>query len=151
MTGLLSYELFIAKTSGGNSWFTPEGGLYEMFINDTGSSSVKGTIVYVSPLFDNAVSIAPPQTSAAIGVIYEDGVPKGSMVKVVVSGKAQVLLKDNNASVRGYWCGVSDVPGRMYQLAYPADFYEHFRQIGYSLEQKSGGEDLLSLVQLIFN
>ncbi len=151
MTGLLSYDLFIKKTSAGNIWFTPEGGLYQTFLNDTGTNSIKGTIVCASPLTDNAVSLAPASSILPLGVIYEDGVKQGGTVKVVVYGKAQVLLKDGNAAVRGYWCGVSDVPGRMYQLLVPADATEHFRQIGYSLESKSAGFNQLSLVQLNFN
>lgn len=151
MAGLLSYDLFIAKTSGGNSWFTAEGGLYETFVNDTGAPSVKGTIVCASPLTDNAVSIAPAYSQMPLGVIYEDGIPVGGMVKVVVYGKAQVLLKDGYASEKGFWCGVSNTPRRMFQVVAPADADEHFRQIGYSLEKKSPGTSVLSLVQLNFN
>lgn len=150
MAGLLSYDLFIAKTSGGSIWFTPEGGIIETFINDTGAPSIKGTIVSASPLVDNAVSLSNASSILPMGVIYENGVRAGDIVKVVVLGKAQVLLKDGTAATRGHWCGVSDVPGRMYQTIIPTDA-EHFRQIGYSLEQKSASFNQLSLVQLNFN
>jgi hypothetical protein len=151
MAGLLSYDLFVEKTSGGNIWFTPEGGLAVKYINDTGAPSIKGTIVCASPLTDYAVSLAPAFSTMAIGVIYEDGVEPNCMVRVVISGKAVVLLKDGSAAVPGYWSGVSDVSGRMYQLQTPESVETRFRQIGYSLEQKEAGFFQLSLVNLIFN
>lgn len=151
MAGLLSYDLFIEKTSGGNVWFTPEGGVAVKYINDTGAPSIKGTIVCASPLTDNAVSLAPALSTMAIGVIYEDNIEPNAMVKVVISGKAQVLLKDGAAAVRGSWCGVSDVAGRMYMRIIPENVEERFRQIGYSLEQKSADSFQLSLVNLVFN
>jgi hypothetical protein len=149
--GLVSYELFVAKTSGGKIWLTPEGGVYQLFVNDTGEPSVKGTIVTVSMSVDSAVRVAPADSQAPIGVIYESGVPNGSPVKVVVYGKAEVLLKDGVSSNRGYWCGVSDTAGRMTQAVAPANTDERLRQIGYSLEGKTGGTNVLSLVQLMLN
>jgi len=151
MSGFLSYDLFIKKTSGGNNWFTAEGGFYETFVNDTGALSVKGTIVTASSLVDNAVSIAPPFSNMPLGVIYDDGVASGSMVKVVVYGKAQVLLKNGESATRGYISLVSDTAGRMYQRADYVDEAEHSRQIGQSIETKASGSNVLSLVQLHFN
>ncbi len=149
MSGVVSLELFKNRLGTGSNGFTPEGGIYETFINNTGVS-VKGTIVIASTAVNNAVDIAPVNSDMSIGVIYESGISNGSPVKVVVYGKAEVLLKNNVASTRGFWCGVSDVAGRMYQLnAVPAA--DHNREVGHCLETKVAGTDVLALVQIHTN
>jgi hypothetical protein len=150
MSGVVSYELLKSKFGGGNSGFTSDGGYYETFVNNTGTS-VKGTIVCASASVYNAVDIAPADAAYAIGVIYESGITNGNQVKVVVSGKAQVLLKNTLASTFGYWCGVSDTGGRMYQSPTVPSTTEYYREIGHSLESKTAGDDVLSLVQIHFN
>lgn len=151
MSGIVSYDLLLSKLGGSSNGFTGEGGIYETFINNTGVSSVKGTIVIASTSVDNAVDIAPASSQMPIGVIYENGIANGSPVKVVVYGKAQVLLKNTEAAVRGYWCGVSDVSGRMYQVSTAPSTTEHNREIGHSLESKTSGTNVLSTVQIHFN
>lgn len=155
MTGTVSYDLFNTKLGTGNIiGFTSEGGIYETFINNignTGDLSVKGTIVVASTSVDNAVDIAPANSQMPIGVIYESGIAKGSLVKVVVYGKAQVLLKDGESATRGYWAGVSDVAGRMYQASTAPSTTEHNREIGHSLATTASGENVLSYVQMHFN
>jgi len=150
MSGMVSYELFTTKVGSGNSGFTSEGGIYETFINNTGIS-IKGTIVSASTIVSNAVDIASASSQMSIGVIYENGVIDGLPVKVVVYGKAQVLLKNGVTSTNGYWCGVSDVAGRMYQLSLVPSTIEYNREIGHSLETNIGVLNVLSLVQLHFN
>lgn len=150
MSGVVSYDLFNSKIGGGNSGFTSDGGYYETFINNTGTS-VKGTIVCASTSVTNGVDIAPISATFAIGVIYESNISNGNPVKVVVSGKAQVLLKNTVASTLGYWCGVSDVAGRMYQNSTVPSTIEHDREIGHSLESKTAGTNVLSFVQIHFN
>lgn len=150
-SGVVSYDLFFAKFGAGSNGFTSEGGYFQTFINNTGIS-VKGTIVIASVHVDNAVDTAPANTSMPIGVIYESGVPNGSPVKVVVYGKAQVLLKDGETAACGYWCGMSDTNGRMYQTDTFPGTTEHVREIGHSLETISAsGTNILSFVQLHFN
>lgn len=149
MSGVVSLELFKNRLGTGSIGFTQEGGMYETFINNTGVS-VKGTIVVASTTINNGVDIAPANSEMFIGVIYENGILNGLPVKVVVYGKAEVLLKNTLASTRGYWCGVSDVTGRMYQMSLvPAA--EHNREIGHSLESKTAGTNVLSLVQIHTN
>lgn len=149
MSGVVSIELFNDKLGTGNIGFTKEGGIYQTFINNTGLS-VKGTIVVASTSVNNAVDIAPANSEMFIGVIYETGISNGDPVKVVVYGKAEVLLKNTVASTRGFWCGVSDVAGRMYQQStVPAS--DHNREIGHSLESKTSGTNVLSLVQIHTN
>jgi len=150
MSGVVSYELFTNKIGSGSSGFTAEGGIYETFINNTGIS-VKGTIVVTSSTVDNAVDIAPADSQMPIGVIYETGIINELPVKVVVYGKAQVLLKDGETATRGYWSGVSDVAGRMYQQITVPGTTEHNREIGHSIESKTSGINVLSLIQMHFN
>lgn len=151
MSGVVSYELFAGKF--GTSGFTTEGGIYETFVNKTGDTSVKGTIVAASTTTDNAVYTAPASSTVPIGIIYESGIADGSPVKVVVYGKAQVLLVDSTGtSSNGFWCGVSSTPGRMYQASTaPTDVSEHSCEIGHSLESKASGTNVLALIQVHFN
>lgn len=150
MSNSVSLEYLNSRIGSGTNGFTPEGGLYVTFINNTGTS-VKGTVVIASNTIYNGVDIAPANSTMPIGVIYENGISNGQPVKVVICGKAQVLLKNGESSNNGYWCGVSDVPGRMYQQSSVPDTVSHNREIGHSLETKTGGTNVLSLVQIHFN
>jgi hypothetical protein len=152
MRGVVSYDLFTSRLGTGGAGFTVEGGFYQTLINKTGANSVKGTIVAASLSTDNAVYIAPADSVMPIGIIYENNIADGSLVKVVVNGKAQVLLKDGIASTNGYWCGVSDTNGRMYQEATtPTTTPELSRKIGHSIEAVSSGLDVLSTIIVHFN
>ena len=137
--------------SGGASGFTVEGGIYSTLINATGAVSVKGTIVAASTTVDKAVSIAPVNSDMPMRIMYEDGVADGQPVKVVFAGCVEVLLKNGLAASRGFWCGVSDVAGRMYQRSSPPSTTEHSREIGHCLESKASGTNVLALVDLHFN
>ncbi len=151
MSGAISYELFSARVGSTSGGFTPDGGIYETFINTTGIS-VKGTIVVASTTTNNAVDIAPIGSTMPIGVIYENEVPNGSPVKVVVYGKAEVLLEDNQSATTGYWCSVSNtVAGRMFQQPSEPTDTNHNREIGHSLQTVDSGTDVLALIQLHFN
>ena len=147
---MVSYELFAARGGSSGNGFTSEGGVYETFINNTGTS-VKGTIVIASTSVNDAVDIAPANSPMPIGVVYESGITNGSSIKVVVYGKAQVLLKDGEIAVNGYWCGVSDTAGRMYQLSTVPATTDHNREIGHSIQANSSGTNVLSMVQVHFN
>jgi len=150
MSGVVSYDLLNTRIGSGTNGFTTEGGLYETFVNNTGTS-VKGTIVIASTTVANGVDIAPISTAMPIGVIYENGVANGSPVKVVVYGKAQILLQNGLASSLGYWCGVSNsVAGRMFQDVTPPVAF-HNQEIGHSLQAVSSGTNVLSTVQVHFN
>jgi len=60
-------------------------------------------------------------------------------------------LKDTLASTRGYWCGVSDTAGRMYQAASVPSTTEHNREIGHSIESVVAGTNVLATIQMHFN
>jgi len=130
---------------------TNEGGFYETFINNTGTS-VKGMIVIASTSVAGGVDIAPAGSYVPIGVIYEDGIANGSRVKVVVYGKAQVLLASGQTATMGYWCGVSNsVAGKMYQVAdAPVGTSAHNQEVGHSLQTVAIAGSL-ALIQLHFN
>jgi len=151
MSGVVSYDLFTSRLGTGGSGFTAEGGFYQTFINKTGANSIKGTIVSASLTTDDGVYTAPANTIMPIGIIYENGISDGSLVKVVVNGKAEVLLKNGLASSNGYWCGVSDTAGRMYQAATAPSTTEHNREIGHSIEAVESGVDVLSMIVVHFN
>lgn len=150
MSGVVSYELYNSRFPG-TSGFTSDGGIYEVFTNNTGATSVLGTIIVASTAVDNAVSIAPADSSMPIGIIAENGVANGSTVKVVTYGKAYVLLKNGVASTRGFWCGVSDTAGRMYQTSTAPSTTEHNREVGHSLQSVTSGTNVLALIQVHFN
>ena len=151
----ISYEFFTTKFGTDSPiGFTSEGGLYVQLINNTGTS-VKGTIVVASATagVNNAVDIASAGSQLPLGVIYEDGVADGDPVKVVVAGRAQVLLRNNESAVQGYWCGVSTLTaGRMVQSnLLPTLLATVMQGIGRSLETVLGGDDILAYVLLHFS
>ena len=137
--------------SGGNIGFTVDGGIFITVINNTGTTSVKGSIVSASPTVDNAVILAPANYIQALGVVFEDGIANGSPMKVVVSGKAYVLMKNGQAATRAYWVGVSDTVARAYMLVDPSSVTIHNSEIGHSLETKTSGTNVLALINLHFN
>lgn len=148
----MSVELkkIICTWGNNNLGVTAEGGIFETFVNHTGPS-VKGTIVIASTSVENGVDIAPKKTTVPIGVIYESGIEDNANVKVVVYGKAQVLLASDQAATKGNWCGVSETEnGRMYQeVTAPLGTAAHNKEIGHSLQTSVAGS--LSLVTLHFN
>ena len=135
-----------------DTWgFTPNGGVYQTFTNQTGGDSVQGTIVMQSATYDNAVDIATAGSPLALGIIYEDNIANGSPVKVVVYGKAQVLLRVGQSVTRGQWCVLSNTAnGRMEEGSITGTLLvsEYAKGIGISLEDNSSG---LTWVQLQFN
>ena len=127
--------------------------MFVTLTNKTGAASVKGTIVQSHASIDDAVITASASSVSAIGVIYEDGVPDGSPVKVVVGGKAQVLLQNGTDAAGGNFCYVSSTPGRMDQgvLGVIISLLILAGGIGQSLQTFTGGTDKLCWVQLSFN
>lgn len=151
MSSSVSLEYLNTVIANNGNGISADGGYYITLINKTGSNSVKGTIVIASTTIDNAVDIAPVNSDNPIGIVLEDGISDGSPVKVVVSGKAYVLLANSVASKRGYWCEVSSTQaGRMSQLPNPNPV-THWAELGHSLESKAAGTNVLSLVVLHFN
>lgn len=148
----MSISIFkiLCECDNANLGVTNEGGIYSTFINNTGTS-VKGTIAIASTSVENGVDIAPASSGMPIGIIYESGIPNGSEVKVVVCGKAQVLLATSSTATKGFWCGVSSVAGRMIQMSTTATVIsENCAHIGHSLQTITAAGSL-AYVQLQFN
>lgn len=142
----------LAKTK-----ITDEGGLAILLTNKSGVATIKGTTVQASVNYDGAFEIAEANCKAPIGFMYEDGVVDGQDSWVVVSGIAEVLLKDSTATVRGNWMVTSDVAGRIdgTATAPPGGTLQaaetHFDEIGHSLQSASAGTDVLVSCVIHFN
>ena len=157
-------ELALGITSDGlietgvknNAGWTPVGGLYVRMQNKTGSASVKGTLVTTGSESMSFVAVTGGVPNC-MGIVYDAGVADGSVCRVVVAGIAQVLFKDGEAPVVGYWCGNSvDTAGRAEaKESLPdnsgAGVTLHNREIGHILETKEAGTDVLARVVLHFN
>ena len=91
MIDLIGNTISSWNTQSINIKFTPEGGIATRVINDTGSPSIKGTIVHASPNIYNAVSIIPIDNPDPIGIVYDNGIINGEYMWIVQFGKAQVL------------------------------------------------------------
>ena len=133
---------------------TPLGGIATYLINKTGAPSVAGSIVSAGTA-DNSVRLTPANAPIPVGVMYESGVPDGDYCLVVITGRAEVLLKDGTGSSAGNWVGVSDVAGRaiadMHPGATPPDTTEHNRELGHCLTTCEAGINVLINVLLHFN
>lgn len=136
---------------------TPEGGVAVKLTNKTSANSVKGMLVEASSTTDNAFQIAAADGIHMIGAVYENGVADGSGCWVVISGVAQVLLKDSTAATRGYWATMSDTAGRAdaTNVAAPGggivELDAHMQEIGHVLETQIGGTDVLCRIAMHFN
>lgn len=140
-----------------NVTITPEGGIAVRLMNKTGADSVKGQIVSASFTHDSAFQTALASSIIPQGAVYESGVPDGQMCWVVVSGIAEVLLKDTTPSVHGNWVGMSDVAGRVlaggggHPGTTPPEQATHNSEIGHCLESKPAGTNVLAKVIMHFN
>lgn len=131
--------------------YTSEGGIAIRLTNKTGGNSVKGQIVSLSDTYDNSVMTIPANGKMPCGVMYEAGIADGSSCWVVIHGRAQVLLKDGVAGVRGYWLGVSDTAGRADCLSDPGSQTVYDREIGHCMEAQTSGTDVLVFGILHYN
>jgi len=144
-----------AKAASTNVKFTPEGGLAIKLTNETGGNSVKGSVVHAGETVANSFELQSDEYDA-IGVVYDDGIADGEECWVVVSGIAEVLLKDSTAATVGYWVKSADTDGRAEVTTAPSGIgaiaaSEHFREIGHCLESATAGTDVLVKVVLHFN
>ena len=131
---------------------TPEGGYAVLLTNKTGANSVKGSVVIADPAVDNAFEINPINGDMPFGVVYESGIADGSECWVVVSGIAEVLLVNTVASTRSYVAYSSgSVAGRIDIAASVPAATTHFKEIGHTLESKTGGTNVLCKCVLHFN
>ena len=123
---------------------TPEGGFAIKVINKTGAASIKGYIVEASATVDMAVQYVVGDDIDPIGIIYEPGVPDGSLMWVVVSGVADVFYTGNVtratfSRVQTAAEGLTD--GQAINEALPVPPFatdKHFQEIGHPIESRVG-------------
>ena len=120
--------------------------------NKTGAATVKGTLVETDTTTDKAFDIADADAVDCIGAVFEAGVADGSDAWIVISGCAQVLLKDTTAATRHNWAATHDVAGRAdCSQGTPPAAPAHFNEIGHCIESQAGGSDVLATCILHFN
>lgn len=83
---------------------TPEGGYAVKLTNKTGAPSVKGQIVSHKGTVARAFDLTAVGANHCLGVVYESGIEDAAECWVVVSGIAQVLMK--NAATMGHICRI---------------------------------------------
>ena len=136
---------------------TADGGYAIELINDTGEFSVRGTVVQASTNVDGGFQVAGADSAIPIGIVYDSDVAHGSLCRVIVSGQADVLLKDDTPAIRGNWVGVSDVAGRawagggIHPGTNPPAQAEHNRELGHCLQSVTAGTNKLARIVLHFN
>ena len=134
--------------------FTSVGGIAKKMINKTGVVTVKGTVVQMDTVVDEAFILAVADSKEPVGIVYEAGVADASSAWVVFSGKAEVLLEDGSASTRAYWARTSITQaGRadMTNAAAPGPVATHFAEIGHCARSDGSGTDVMSLAEVHFN
>lgn len=87
-----------------NIKLTAEGGLAVKMTNESGAVTVKGQIVSHKGTVARAFDLTPVDATHILGVVYESGIADAAECWVVVSGIAQVLMK--NAATMGHICRI---------------------------------------------
>ena len=138
-------------TKGAGTWIALNRQMVQL-INKTGANSVKGSVVSISDTTDNAFRLNPIDGDMPIGVVYQNGVADGSLCLIITGGIAEVLLVDGVASTRSYiGYSSSTVAGRIDTSASVPAALLHFREIGHTLESKTGGTNILCKCIIHFN
>lgn len=136
--------------------FTPEGGVAVWMINKTGAPSWKGAVVDTHGSVANAVRLVPVDVPDAMGIIYDDGVADGDLVRVVFAGAAEVFYV-GSVSLR-YFARITtaadtgDEAGKAIAEPFPTAPFstdKHFMEIGHTRESRVGAG--LALTMLHFN
>lgn len=121
-------------------------------INKTGSSSVLGSVISSSDAHNLSFRLQENEYDA-IGIVAENGIADGQECRIIVSGKAQVLLKDTVSSTRGHVVFSADTDGRAITAAIPTppNADSHFKEIGHCIESKDAGTNVLAWCIIHFN
>ncbi len=124
--------------------FTSEGGLAVRVLNDTGAPSIKGYIVEASSNVDNAIQYTSGDDIDPLGIIYDDNIPDGQLVWIVVTGIAEVFyaMPVTRATFSRVPTIVEALPdGQAVNEALPIPPFatdKHFQEIGHPLESRVG-------------
>ena len=137
---------------------TADGGKAIWMINDTGAPTVKGTVVEVGSV-TNSFKVSDAACLDPIGVVYDAGIADGELCRIVVGGKAYVLIQDSTTATIGNWAKTSETQaGRADMTATPPvggtlqQLADHFQEIGHCIETVNpGGTDKLALAVIHCN
>ena len=122
------------------SMMTHIGGFAVKLTNKTGAVTVQGQLVKADTATNDAVVITGVDDSECFGVFLEAGVAIDAEAWVVVSGIAEVAMKDNTAATRGNWVEASTEAGYADATnASPTAAPKHFDEIGHCIETVAAG------------
>ena len=141
-----------ASVTGPKFKITPEGGYAIEMTNRNGSSVSKGMVVCSSKSYDFSFELSGVNSIDAVGVVYDPTISSGSDGYIVVSGIADVMLKNSTASTHGNFVYASDTAGRaLADSVSPPSTTEHWRELGHCIESKSSGTNVVAKCVLHFN
>ena len=134
---------------------TNERGAWIKILNDTGTTSVKGSLISASTS-TNVAAILQSNEFDAFGVVQESGIAIGSLMRVWVNGAiCQVLIVDGKGTTRGEILVCDATDGRGTTITNPGSGLPaveiHFKECGHVLETKSSGTNVLALCMIHFN
>ena len=133
--------------------FTQIGGIAILLTNKTGGASVAGKLVKADTATNDAVILTAANDDECFGVFLNVGIADSAEAWVVVSGIADVAMKDNTAATRGNWVETSDEAGYADATqATPAAAPAHFEEIGHCIETVvAGGEGTHILARCVLH
>ena len=136
---------------------TDDGGFAVPMVNDTGSPTVKGSLVEPSSSIDNGFVLTNADAFDPIGVVLESGIADGQSALVVTTGKAYALLEDSSSATKGYWVRTSitqagriDATNALPPGGGVVQLDAHTQECGHCLESVLAGTDQLCLISLHF-
>jgi hypothetical protein len=148
-------EDLVGKVNELYSGISEEGGVLTVLVNNTGAPSVKGTLVQASTSIDEGFILADTNGFTCIGAVYDDGIEDGKKCRIVISGIAEVLLKDGTDSSAGDWVRVSGTAsGRAESFTgvpSPPTEDTHFKEIGHCIQSVESGTNILTKIVMHFN
>lgn len=118
---------------------------YIYLINKTGANSVKGTLAAAHDTIDDAYELVPIGDPDPLGVVVSDGVADGGLVKIQVTGIAEVFFVGN--VTHGYFARMTTgadsgaAAGKAIAEAIPTSPFasdKHFQEIGHCLQSRTG-------------
>jgi trimeric autotransporter adhesin len=146
-SGNLSWSSDLPGT--GNVTMTATGGMAILLTNKSGGTLLKGTLVQAAATADLSFVASAADSEYPIGVLAAD-CANNTQGWVVVSGIAEVLIKDGTSAAAGNWCGSSDVAGRAYMTTSGAPGSNHDKEIGHCLQTVTSGTNVLAKAVLHF-
>ncbi len=136
------------------------GGICIKLTNKTGSNTIAGQLVQAGTATDDSFILSGVDETENIGVVLDSGIGDGNEAWLVISGIADVAMKDDTAATRGNWVKASSEAGYGDSTnATPPgggvpELDEHMREVGNCIENVvagGGGVHILARCVLHFN